>query len=135
MVTDVTFFFQLKAQRNRAISGRIGKLPDKALFSNNAPTKVDQRKVALEQYLQHIVSLPLEDASDLCEFLSTNVMDTKVYQLSGQKEGYLTKRGKNFGGWKTRYFVLNESVLEYYESVSVDIVFIYVCVCTDYVIL
>lgn len=79
---------------------------------------MDQRKVALEQYLQHIVSLPLEDASDLCEFLSTNVMDTKVYQLSGQKEGYLTKRGKNFGGWKTRYFVLNESVLEYYESVS-----------------
>lgn len=109
---------QLKAQRNRTISGKIGKLPDKALFSNNAPTKVDQRKVALEQYLQHIISLPLEDASDLCEFLSTNVMDTKVYQLSGQKEGYLTKRGKNFGGWKTRYFVLNESVLEYYESVS-----------------
>ncbi|KAL9545097.1 hypothetical protein MBANPS3_007302 [Mucor bainieri] len=107
---------KLKAQRNRTISSRIGKLPDKALFSNNAPTKVDQRKVALEQYLQHIVSLPLEDASDLCEFLSTNVMDTKVYQLSGQKEGYLTKRGKNFGGWKTRYFVLNESVLEYYES-------------------
>lgn len=76
--------------------------------------------------MQHIVSLPLEDASDLCEFLSTNVMDTKVYQLSGQKEGYLTKRGKNFGGWKTRYFVLNESVLEYYESVSVDSVFIYI---------
>ncbi|EPB92670.1 RalA-binding protein 1 [Mucor circinelloides 1006PhL] len=112
----LTLDSKLKAQRNRAISGRIGKLPDKALFSNNAPTKVDQRKVALEQYLQHIVSLPLEDASDLCEFLSTNVMDTKVYQLSGQKEGYLTKRGKNFGGWKTRYFVLNESVLEYYES-------------------
>lgn len=72
----------------------------------------------MEQYLQHIVSLPLEDASDICEFLSTDVMDTRVYQATGQKEGYLTKRGKNFGGWKTRYFVLNENVLEYYESVS-----------------
>jgi RalA-binding protein 1 len=100
----------LKAQRNRTISSRIGKLPDKALFSNNAPSKVDQRKVALEQYLQHIVSLPLEDASDICEFLSTNVMDTKIsgqYHLQQKKEGYLTKRGKNFGGWKTLFFVLN----------------------------
>ena len=37
----------------------------------------------------------------------------------GYKEGYLTKRGKNFGGWKTRYFVLQGPSLEYYESVSV----------------
>ncbi|CEP10154.1 hypothetical protein [Parasitella parasitica] len=112
----LTLDSKLKTQRNRAIYNRIAKLPDKALFSNNAPTKVDQRKVALEQYLQHVVALPLEDTSDLCEFLSTNVMETKIYQFTGHKEGYLTKRGKNFGGWKTRYFVLNESVLEYYES-------------------
>lgn len=66
-----------------------------------------------------MLALPLEDASDISEFLCTNVIDSKVYQAIGQKrEGYLTKRGKNFGGWKTRYFVLNESVLEYYESVS-----------------
>jgi PH domain len=37
---------------------------------------------------------------------------------AGYKEGYLTKRGKNFGGWKSRYFVLQGPVLEYYESVS-----------------
>ncbi|KAG8819285.1 hypothetical protein FRC19_009977, partial [Serendipita sp. 401] len=30
--------------------------------------------------------------------------------------GYLTKRGKNFGGWKTRYFVLQNAVLEYFEG-------------------
>lgn len=28
----------------------------------------------------------------------------------------MTKRGKNFGGWKTRYFVLNGPVLRYYET-------------------
>lgn len=28
----------------------------------------------------------------------------------------MTKRGKNFGGWKTRYFVLNGPVLRYYEG-------------------
>ncbi|RPA84920.1 hypothetical protein BJ508DRAFT_323105 [Ascobolus immersus RN42] len=33
-----------------------------------------------------------------------------------KKEGYLTKRGKNFGGWKSRYFVLDSSVLRYYDN-------------------
>lgn len=41
---------------------------------------------------------------------------------AGYKEGYLTKRGKNFGGWKTRYFVLQGPSLEYYESVSVTLI-------------
>ncbi|CEI91137.1 Putative Atypical/BCR protein kinase [Rhizopus microsporus] len=113
----LTLDSKLKAQRNnRSATARIGKLPDKALFSNNAPSKVDQRKIALEQYLQHIVALPLENTSHLCEFLSTNIVDTVKHQIPGHKEGYLTKRGKNFGGWKTRYFVLNDNVLEYYES-------------------
>lgn len=99
------------------MSNRIAKLPDKALFTTNSPSKVDRRKAALEQYLHHIVLLPLEDSSDLCEFLSTNVVDSDViYSRTGRKEGYLTKRGKNFGGWKTRYFVLHGSSLEYYES-------------------
>ncbi|KAI8376221.1 uncharacterized protein BYT42DRAFT_645861 [Radiomyces spectabilis] len=107
---------KLKAQRNRAVTSRIGKLPDKALFATNAPSKVDQRKMALEQYLRHVVMLPLDDISDLCEFLSTNVVGPEYRRPAGRKEGYLTKRGKNFGGWKTRYFVLNGPVLEYYDS-------------------
>ncbi|KAI8340556.1 hypothetical protein BC941DRAFT_417556 [Chlamydoabsidia padenii] len=102
---------------HRSVANRIAKLPDKALFTTNSPSKVDRRKAALEQYLHHIVLLPLEDSSDLCEFLSTNVVDNDVmYSRTGRKEGYLTKRGKNFGGWKTRYFVLHGSSLEYYES-------------------
>lgn len=32
-----------------------------------------------------------------------------------KKEGYLTKRGKNFGGWKTRFFSLDGPKLRYYE--------------------
>lgn len=38
----------------------------------------------------------------------------------GHKEGYLTKRGKNFGGWKTRFFVLQGPMLEYYDCVSLS---------------
>ena len=33
------------------------------------------------------------------------------------KEGYLTKRGKNFGGWQPRYFVLDGPQLRYYDAV------------------
>ncbi|RIA90878.1 hypothetical protein C1645_724489 [Glomus cerebriforme] len=108
---------KLKQRQSKSTVNKIGKLPDKNLFHNNAPSKVDQRKIALEQYLQHIISLPLKDPKDICEFLSTNMIDEeKDYQQSGYKEGYLTKKGKNFGGWKSRYFVLNSPVLEYYES-------------------
>ncbi|CAG8612494.1 3193_t:CDS:2, partial [Racocetra persica] len=112
---------KLKQRHSKNTINKIGKLPDKHLFYNNAPSKVDQRKTALEQYLQHIISLPLrdnKDSNDLCKFLSTNVIeqDDKDYQQTGYKEGYLTKKGKSFGGWKSRYFVLKSPVLEYYES-------------------
>ncbi|CAI2179988.1 13156_t:CDS:2, partial [Funneliformis geosporum] len=109
---------KLKLRQNKSTINKIGKLPDKNLFYNNAPSKVDQRKIALEQYLQHVISLPLKDSKDLCEFLSSNVIDqeAKDYRQTGYKEGYLTKKGKNFGGWKSRYFVLNNPVLDYYET-------------------
>ncbi|RIB24683.1 hypothetical protein C2G38_2167915 [Gigaspora rosea] len=111
---------KLKQRHSKSTINKIGKLPDKNLFHNNAPSKVDQRKTALEQYLQHIISLPLrdnKDSNDLCKFLSTNVIEQdKDSQPTGYKEGYLTKKGKSFGGWKTRYFVLKSPVLEYYES-------------------
>ncbi|KAK6376281.1 Rho GTPase activating protein [Exophiala oligosperma] len=32
------------------------------------------------------------------------------------KSGYLTKKGKNFGGWKSRYFVLDSPELRYFEA-------------------
>ena len=52
-------------------------------------------------------------------FTSDIVRDLKQPVMqAGHKEGYLTKRGKNFGGWKTRFFVLQGPVLEYYDCVS-----------------
>lgn len=96
---------------------RVANLPDKSLFTTHSPSKIDRRKAALDHYLQHLLSLPVEDNSDICDFLSTNVVDASVkYSRTGRKEGYLTKRGKNFGGWKTRYFVLRGSSLEYYDT-------------------
>ena len=95
-------------------------LPEGRAWKDFAPGKIDQRKRALEAYVQSLLIAPINDKSDLCEFLSTDRV--RATKNGGKKEGYLTKKGKNFGGWKTRYFVLDGPVMEYYESVSVTIV-------------
>ncbi|KAG8525504.1 uncharacterized protein KY384_009148 [Bacidia gigantensis] len=110
------------------------RLPDRSLFSGHAPAKVDARRMALEKYFETLLDTQLEEkaAVALCQYLSTNVSqsDTKEskhhngpvspivsdYTVPVAKEGYLTKRGKNFGGWKARYFVLDEPVLRYHEA-------------------
>ena len=62
----------------------------------------------------------MKNKDEIIAFFTSGVAtDAQKYVArAGYKEGYLTKRGKNFGGWKTRYFVLQGPSLEYYESVS-----------------
>lgn len=75
----------------------------------------------LQAYLQSLLQLPIKDKNEIIVFFSSDMMrDYGPVTQSGYKEGYLTKRGKNFGGWKTRYFVLQGPVLEYYESVCIS---------------
>ncbi|KAJ1959664.1 Rho GTPase activating protein, partial [Dipsacomyces acuminosporus] len=102
------------------ISDKLERLPDKDIFRANAPTKNDKRKLWFERYLKKALTLSIEDKSPILEFLSTNVttdMDNSMPILLGHKEGYLVKKGKNFGGWKRRYYVCksNMPVLEYSE--------------------
>ncbi|KAL8665767.1 MAG: hypothetical protein Q9168_007632 [Polycauliona sp. 1 TL-2023] len=113
------------------------KLPDRSLFSGHAPAKIDARRSALEMYFETILDSPMDEkaAVALCRYLSTHAiepasdenMSSTLKANPGSpvkkspdgrlvKEGYLTKRGKNFGGWKARFFVLDEPVLRYYES-------------------
>ena len=113
------------------------KLPDRSLFSGHAPAKVDARRVALEKYFEILLDTQLDEkaALELCRYLSRQVSEPSSNEINGAaqapefnssvlqgpdgrflKEGYLTKRGKNFGGWKARFFALNEPVLRYYET-------------------
>ncbi|KAG5513944.1 hypothetical protein PMAC_000566 [Pneumocystis sp. 'macacae'] len=116
------------------------KIPDITSLNIQSTTRVDQRKALLDQYLKHILSIPLDESaySLLNDFLNTDIeTQTKPYISYDKqnilnkeylnehntksssflkKEGYLTKRGKNFGGWKSRYFVLDGPVLKYYET-------------------
>ncbi|OCF44834.1 hypothetical protein I317_01323 [Kwoniella heveanensis CBS 569] len=92
----------------------IAPLPEGRAWKDFAPSKIDQRKAALETYLQSLLVAPISDKTDLCRFLNTDHVRAK--SETARKEGYLTKKGKNFGGWKTRYFVLDGPRMEYYES-------------------
>ncbi|WVQ98272.1 hypothetical protein IAU59_005395 [Kwoniella sp. CBS 9459] len=92
----------------------VAPLPEGRAWKDFAPSKIDQRKAALETYLQSLLVAPISDKTDLCQFLNTDHVRAKTE--TARKEGYLTKKGKNFGGWKTRYFVLDGPRMEYYES-------------------
>ena len=113
------------------------KLPDRNLFSGHAPAKIDARREALEKYFEDVLNTPMNDKAGhtICSFLTASAFPADDHeggkagasnenhvqvQLGPdgkpRKEGFLTKRGKNFGGWKARWFVLDEPILRYYES-------------------
>ncbi|TDZ58333.1 putative Rho-type GTPase-activating protein 2 [Colletotrichum trifolii] len=122
-------------QRLKQCSAFTAKTPERSLFSGHAPAKLDARRVALDHYLEELLETPLDNVSavELCRYLSTNTLppnaddagsmeslvETKAKSGPGGRPfrtGYLTKRGKNFGGWKARFFVLDGPHLKYYET-------------------
>ncbi|GBE86392.1 predicted protein [Sparassis crispa] len=112
----------LDARMRATVGKNVGKkmlpLPEGRLWRDHAPAKVDQRKSALELYLRSLIALPVKNKDEVIAFFTSDMVreTQKPVAQAGYKEGYLTKRGKNFGGWKTRYFVLQGPSLEYYES-------------------
>ncbi|KAK4240803.1 hypothetical protein C8A03DRAFT_12912 [Achaetomium macrosporum] len=123
-------------QRLKQCPAFTAKTPDRSLFSGHAPAKLDARRVALNQYLDELLNTPLDNATalELCKYLSTNTLPPNADETGSStgdsngesqrvgpggrpfRNGYLTKRGKNFGGWKARYFVLDGPHLKYYET-------------------
>ncbi|KFY44803.1 hypothetical protein V494_01289 [Pseudogymnoascus sp. VKM F-4513 (FW-928)] len=112
------------------------RLPEKSLFNGHSPAKIDARRTALDKYVDDILNTPMDTARALhiCQYLSTNTLEPNSTDSLAHtdaksesptkmgpggrptKNGYLTKRGKNFGGWKARFFVLDGPVLKYYEA-------------------
>ncbi|KAK4232202.1 putative GTPase-activating protein [Podospora fimiseda] len=122
--------------RLKQCSAFTAKTPDRSLFSGHAPAKLDARRIALNNYLDELLNTPLDTntAIELCKYLSTNTLPPNADETGSStgeanpesqrtgpggrpyRNGYLTKRGKNFGGWKARYFVLDGPLLKYYET-------------------
>lgn len=124
-------------QQMKNVSTFPTKLPERKLFSGHSPATVDARRNALNHYFGELLEAAIDERSALvvCQFLSSDVIEARDDETSlltplqrnkpalalgidGRpvKEGYLTKRGKNFGGWKVRYFVLQGAELKYFES-------------------
>lgn len=124
-------------QRLKTCQAFTGRTPDRSLFTGHAPAKLDARRIALNMYLEEALNTLLDTptAVELCKYLSTNILppnsddtgsvaevkvDTSTQKTGAGgrpfKTGYLTKRGKNFGGWKARFFVLDGPLLKYYET-------------------
>ncbi|KAF8972613.1 hypothetical protein BDZ97DRAFT_1913115 [Flammula alnicola] len=101
----------------KGVGKKIANLPEGKLWKDHAPAKVDQRKAVLENYLQTLIQLPIKNNDEVIAFFTSDIVRDQKQPVmqAGHKEGYLTKRGKNFGGWKTRFFVLQGPVLEYYD--------------------
>ncbi|KAF7798009.1 hypothetical protein EIP86_009219 [Pleurotus ostreatoroseus] len=119
LYSDVlTLDARVRATIGKSMGKKLATLPEGRLWKDHAPAKVDQRKVTLEYYLRSLISLPVKNKDEVVSFFTTDILRSaqKPVAQAGYKEGYLTKRGKNFGGWKTRYFVLQGPSLEYYES-------------------
>lgn len=118
----------------RSVCAFRDRLPDKVLFVGHAPARIDARRAAVDVYFDRMLDSVQDErtARVVCKFLSTDAIgadggdyfgpvadarpDTPVLKLRPQRAGYLTKRGKNFGGWKARYFVLDGPNLKYYEA-------------------
>jgi RalA-binding protein 1 len=110
------------------------RLPDRSLFTGHAPAKIDARRQALDAFFEQMLDAIQDEraAHIVCKFLTAEAFeadngdyfpsmrerrpDTPVGKGRVLREGYLTKRGKNFGGWKARYFVLDGPNLKYFEA-------------------
>lgn len=124
-------------QQVRQLCSFAGKLPDRSIFTGHSPAKIDARRAALTSYFDILLDTPMDEKAALvvCQFLTSDAIEarddeTSLLKSSNQmkaeilrgpdgkprKEGYLTKRGKNFGGWKARYFVLHGPELRYFEA-------------------
>ena len=111
-------------QTIRQVSDFSGKLPDRNLFANHAPVKVDQCRSMLYHYFVALLESSLDEHAALMisSFLSNNAIGarkvdpTKDVKGRSRKAGYLSKKGKSFGGWKSRFFKLDGQDLQYYES-------------------
>ncbi|PWN45244.1 RhoGAP-domain-containing protein [Ceraceosorus guamensis] len=110
---------RLKQKHGKAAARHLSsaQLPDRGLFRDHAPSKVDQRKAILEYYLQTLLTAELSDMSDVCTFLCTDVIPPKARDPEAiAMEGFLTKKGQNVGKWVTRYYVVSDDRLIYYDQ-------------------
>lgn len=100
----------------RTMDPRLPAFPEKGLFMNNLPAKVDVRRAGILDYFEAILkaNLPRKGVHLVCRFLLTNTvnpLDDIEYNFSNEinekdhkKQGFLIRRNKGLGAnWRVRY--------------------------------
>jgi len=60
--------------------------------------------MVLERYLQTLLALSLRDRTAICAFFNSDIVPDAVQpSTTGAMAGWLTKRGRNFGGWQVSF--------------------------------
>ena len=104
--------------------------PAKRAFGNLQPSFVEERRVALERYLQQCVALPeIVTSSIFCNFVDADesstgfsIFDGSAAELAAGEPresllgGSLLKYGRRVAAWKRRYFIVCDGVLKYYYT-------------------
>jgi len=117
-----------------------GMLPQDTPLANEVRVNANLRQTALMRYFTIMADTNFDEPAALlvCRYLSTDVLGTSgssspntsvsdhdsavamgsnsPFVNSKRKTGYLTKKGKSFGGWSSRYFVLDGPELKYYAE-------------------
>lgn len=121
---DYTALTSLESKTRPDVSQyHVPRMPQRQLFTSQSPVKLDARRSMLDDYFKGLMQVPLfppETAGFISNFLSTDIVTGRdgAVGADSRKESYLSKRGRNFGGWKVRYFVLsmeNGPFLNYYD--------------------
>lgn len=138
MVEKTLYVLSTLDQALKLASASSLKPPEKSLFNGQSPAKIDARRNALNSYFQDLLDTAMGEKTALmiCRFLSMDILppsgpeSTRVpyYAVvcpSGSarqnKQGYLSKKGKSFGGWKARYFVIADKEIQYYDGIGGDL--------------
>jgi len=106
-------------------------LPAKRAFGNLQPSFVEERRLALERYLQLCIGVPQIAASSIfCNFVEADTQPqqdfvevasaTQLLERVATLQGRLLKYGRRLAAWKRRYFCLCGGALHYYYSVEMS---------------
>ena len=95
-------------------------LPERILFNSSSPGKIEQRRVALQNYFNTLFVMPHIPQMVLyriCRYLSLDFVNPlDDYKSGARKEGFLIRRYKGLGtSWKVRWCQVDGPFLEVYE--------------------
>lgn len=96
-------------------------IPDKAVFLSTNPTKIESRRVQLQNYFHSIFTMPHIPhmiTHRICRYLSLDFVNPlDDYKSGARKEGFLTRRYKGLGtSWKIRWCQVDGPFMEIYDT-------------------